>query len=113
MLRWLKGEGAPYELTFDIYHRRRVVGSISVSPDNPTSATLSYGIKAPYRGKRYGPAALVTLSRWALGELGLTCLCAQVRVENTPSHKALERARFVLAKRRGDYCFYEKRAPAP
>lgn len=77
-------------------------------PDPTGTAEIGYGMAAPLRGRGYGGEAVGGLASWALSQPGCRRLTAEVRTENLPSRRLLERLGFTLWRSEPPHVWYER-----
>jgi RimJ/RimL family protein N-acetyltransferase len=109
--RWLDQVPQPYtvedarafitgfgELSFAITDAEtgRLLGSIGFGPVADGVGEIGYWVRGDARGRGVASAALVLLSRWALGQEGVERVYLNADVDNTPSRRVAERAGFQL-----------------
>ena len=69
-------------------------------PDEGGTVEIGYGLAAPFRGQGLGTAMVLELRDWASAQPGVRTVLAEALADNEPSCRALERAGFVLERRR-------------
>ncbi|AGB17723.1 acetyltransferase, ribosomal protein N-acetylase [Halovivax ruber XH-70] len=75
--------------------RGSIVGAVSLFDIDRVSGTLSYWLLPDYRGEGYATEAVSVLCNYAVRELGLHRIQADVFDENDASRRLLERLGFV------------------
>jgi len=88
----------PGRLRFGVWNNNnQIVGSINLTPDedNPKKGEVGYYLGSEFTGNGYMTNALLTLSTYALNQLGLKELYAKVNPQNSASPKVLLRAGFT------------------
>lgn len=66
-------------------------------PDASGSVEIGYGIAASVRGQGLGTELVALLTGWVAAQPGVRVITADVREENLPSRRALERCGFTVA----------------
>ncbi len=85
---------APYVLGIEHLASGALLGHVGFSPFDD-DVEVSYAIAEAERGHRYGAEALLSACNWAATTFNLSSLLALTEVENIPSRRTLEFARFV------------------
>ncbi|MET7459223.1 GNAT family protein [Nonomuraea sp. NPDC005501] len=88
-------EGAGYSFAIADAGTGDAVGQIGLWPGPHGRAAVGYWVAGPARGRGAAVAALLAISAWGLGPLGMPRLELHVEPWNTPSWRAAERAGFV------------------
>lgn len=87
---------------FGVFHDGRHLGNVGLGPIdwNHRRGEIGYIIgRREYWGKGVATAAVVAVAEFALGELGLEKLCAEVFEGNGASMRVLEKAGFTVEAR--------------
>ena len=101
--------GAEYPpLTFGIYERAVLVGSIALVAVAPPSYGLGYWLAEDACGRGLATVALARMLRYARNGLGATDAFAGVTHGNDRSVSVLERTGFALVQRFDDYDRYHR-----
>jgi RimJ/RimL family protein N-acetyltransferase len=75
-------------------------------PDPAGVIEIGYGLAAPYRGRGYGRQTVRALTRWLLGQPGVTAVLAHTDPGNVPSRRSLVGAGFRYEGDIGGQCRY-------
>lgn len=65
------------------------------APDEYGVVEVGYGINAAYRQRGYATEAVKGIVKWALGQPGITSVCAEIEPDNEISRKVLLNCGFV------------------
>jgi ribosomal-protein-alanine N-acetyltransferase len=84
----------PYVLGIEHEETGSLIGHVGFSPARG-SVEIGYAVEEQYQGTGVATEAVMAMSGWGLGALGLPDVLGIVAVDNAPSRRVLEKAGFV------------------
>ena len=101
----------PKRLRFGIWLEGVLAGSINLTPDSPTAASVGYWVGRQYTRRGIASGALQAMMQYATAEKGYKTLTADTHKDNFVSQRVLYRAGFRIDRAQGDAFRWTWEAP--